>query len=291
MVQFLKYTLATIVGLFLFFLLFFFILIGLAASSTSGNEVTINKNSVLELKLDQPISERKGKDPFEELGFANQFGSGGYGLDEIKTAIRKAKNDDKIKGIFLNVETIDAGMATLEEIRTALLDFKKSKKFVVAYNDICTEKAYYLVSVADKMYLNPAGVFELNGLSAETMFFKGMLEKLNIGINIFKVGEFKSAVEPLFLDKMSEPNRTQVTSFLNSLNNHYLQNIAKSRNKSFEEVKRISDSMLVRSPEDALKYQLITNVGYFDEATEYMKKRVGLKKDDKLTVVTPKKIQ
>lgn len=289
MVQFLKYTLATVVGLFLFFLLGFFIIIGIAASSTAGDDVSLDKNSVLELTLDQPISERKAKDPFDELGFGSVFGSGGYGLDEIKTAIRKAKTDANIKGIFLNVELLDAGMATLEEIRQELLDFKKSKKFIVAYNDICSEKAYYLVSVADKMYLNPQGAFELNGLSAETMFFKGMLDKLNIDVNIFKVGEFKSAVEPLFLSKMSEPNRTQVTSFLNSLNDYYLQNVAKSRGKSFDEMKRISDSMLVHSPEDALKYQLITNVGYYDEALTYMKKRAGLKEDAKIALVTLKK--
>ncbi|MDQ3292251.1 MAG: signal peptide peptidase SppA [Bacteroidota bacterium] len=289
MAQFFKFTLATIVGLFLFFLISFLILIGIAASTASSEEVVINKNSVLELKLDQPINERQPKDPFDELGIPLGIGESGYGLDEIKASIRKAKNDDKIKGIFLNVEMIDAGMATLEEIRKELVDFKKSKKFIVAYNDICSEKAYYLISVADKMYLNPQGAFELNGLSAETMFFKGMLEKLNIDVNIFKVGEYKSAVEPLFLDKMSEPNRLQVTSFLNSLNNYYLQNVAKSRNKSFADLKLISDSMLVHSPEDALKYGLITNVGYYDEALDYMKKRSGLSQDTKMTLVTFKK--
>ncbi|QNF31607.1 signal peptide peptidase SppA [Adhaeribacter swui] len=289
MVQFLKYTLATVVGLFLFFLLFFLIIIGIAASTASSDEVTISKNSVLELKLDQPITERQAKDPFDELGLPGGFGSGGYGLDEIKASIRKAKNDKNIKGIFLNVEMVDAGMATLEEIRKELVAFKQSKKFVVAYNDICSEKAYYLVSVADKMYINPQGAFELNGLSAETMFFKNMLEKLNIDVNIFKVGEFKSAVEPLFLDKMSEPNRLQVTSFLNSLNDYYLQNVAKSRNKSVAELKNISDSMLVHSPEDALKYGLVTNVGYYDEALDYIKKRSGLKEDAKMTLVSLKK--
>lgn len=290
MVQFLKYTLATIVGLILFFVIFFVVIIGIAASSVSSDDVAISKNSVLELKLDQPITERQAKDPFGELGIPfGQFGSGGYGLDEIKASIRKAKTDDNIKGIFLNIEIVDAGMATLEEIRKELLDFKESKKFVVAYNDICSEKAYYLVSVADKMYLNPQGAFELNGLSAETMFFKGMLEKLNINVNIFKVGEFKSTVEPLFLEKMSDPNRTQITSFLNSLNNYYLQNVAKSRGKSFAEVKQISDSMLVHSSEDALKYGLITNVGYYDEALDYMKKRAGLKEDTKMALVSLKK--
>ena len=290
MKQFFKYTLATVVGLLLFFFIFFLVIIGIAVSSASGDEVALNKNSVLELKLDQPITERQNKDPFEELGIPfGQLSNGGLGLDELKASIRKAKTDSNIKGIFLNIETVDAGMATLEEIRKELLSFKESKKFIVAYNDICSEKAYYLVSVADKMYLNPQGEFELNGLSAETMFFKNMLDKLNIDVNIFKVGEFKSAVEPLFLEKMSEPNRTQVTSFLNSLNNYYLQNVAKSRGKSFAEVKRISDSMMVHSPEDALKYQLVTNVGYYDEALDYMKKRAGLKQDAKISLVSLKR--
>ena len=282
--QFLKYTLATIVGLFLFSFLMFLVLVGIVAVASSEGEVSVEKNSVLELKLDKPIQERGGNDPFESLGVFGGL-SNVYGLNEIKASIRHAKNNDKIKGIYLNVEILSAGMATVQEIRDELLAFKKSGKFIVAYNDICSEKAYYLTSVAHKQYLHPQGALELNGLSSEVIFFKGTLEKLDIQPYIFKVGEYKSAVEPFILDKMSTPNRQQVTSFLNSLNDFSLQNIAKSRGKTFAQLQQIADSMLVRTPEDALKHGLVTNVGYFDEALAYMKKEAGLKEDDKLYLI------
>ena len=284
MLQFLKYTLATIVGLFLFFFVMVLILIGIAAAAGSDNKVSVEKNSVLELKLDKNINERGTENPFEELDIPLGINEE-YGLDEIKASIRHARTDANIKGIFLNIEILTAGMATVQEIRDELIDFKKSGKFVVAYNDICTEKAYYLTSVADKQFLNPQGAIEFNGLSSEIMFFKGTLEKLDIQPYIFKVGEFKSAVEPFLLDKMSEPSRLQTTSFLNSLNDFSLQNIAKSRGKSFAEIKNISDGMLVHTPDDAVKYGLVSNVGYYDEALSYMKKRSGLKEDDKMYLV------
>ncbi|MGV3503912.1 MAG: signal peptide peptidase SppA [Adhaeribacter sp.] len=288
MVQFLKYTLATILGLFVFSFLMFLVLVGIVALASTEGEVTVAKNSVLELKLDRPIKERADKDLFLALGEMSAMGSA-YGLNEIKAAIRHAKKNDHIRGIYLNVEIVSAGMATLQEIRQELLDFKKSGKFIVAYNDICSEKAYYLTSVADRQYLNPQGALELNGLSSEVVFFKGTLEKLDIEPYIFKVGEYKSAVEPFVLDKMSEASRRQVTSFLNSLNDHSLRNIAKSKGKSFEQLVNLSDSMLVRTPEDALKYGLVSHVGYFDEAISFMKKKSGLKEDDKLYLVDYKK--
>lgn len=283
MVQFLKYTLATIVGLFVFSFLMFLVLVGILAVASSEGEVAVEKNSVLELKLDKPIRERADKDLF--LAFSDIGDMSAYGLNEIKAAIRHARKDDKIRGIYLNVEVVSAGMATLQEIRQELLDFKKSGKFIVAYNDICSEKAYYLTSVADRQYLNPQGALELNGLSSEVLFFKGTLEKLDIEPYIFKVGEYKSAVEPFVLDKMSEASRRQVTSFLNSLNDYSLRNIAKSKGKSFEAMVNLADSMLVRTPEDALKHGLVSHIGYFDEAISFMKKKVGLQEDDKLYLV------
>src|SRR5690606_33814924 len=182
-------------------------------------------------------------------------------------------------------------MATTEEIRNALLDFKTSGKFIVAYNDICTEKSYYLNSVADKIYLNPAGTLEFNGLSSEVVFFKGMFEKLNIQPYIFKVGEFKSAVEPIILDKMSEPSRLQTSAFLNSLNQFALETIAKSRKLPLEKLQSISDSMLVHNADDALKYGLVTDLGYFDEAQDFMKEKAGADSKKDLKLVSLKKYE
>jgi len=285
MAQFFKFVLATVVGLLLFFVVGFIILLGIAASAATEEKVSVEENSVLELKLDKPIEERKVKDPFDGFNFA-VMGSTNLGLQEIKDAIRKAKSDGNIKGIYLDVSRVQAGMATLEEIRDELLNFKKSGKFVVAYNDMCSEKSYYLTSVADKIYLNPAGTMEFNGLSSELYFFKGMLEKLEIRPYIFKVGEFKSAVEPFFLDKMSEPSRLQTTAFLNSLNRFSLENIAKSRNIPVERLTVISDSMLVHNADDALKFNLVTDLAYYDAALDYMKKKTGTETKKELNLVS-----
>ncbi|WP_242927434.1 signal peptide peptidase SppA [Pontibacter vulgaris] len=289
MLNFLKYVLATIVGLLVFFFITVLILIGIAASAASDDDVKVAENSVLELKLDKKITERDPQSPFHELGFSSGpfsgFVSSSDGLDQIKKSIRKAKNDDNIKGIFLNMRMVDSGMGKLEEIRNELIEFKKSGKFVVSYGDIITEKGYYLSSVADKIYLNPMGALEFNGMASEIFFFKGTLEKLDIKPQIFKVGEFKSAVEPFFLDKMSEANRLQVNSFLNSINDYQLQNIAKSRKKTYAELKNISDNLLIREAEDAKKYGLITDVGYYDQAITFMKGKIGIKEDEKLHLI------
>ncbi|WP_276497420.1 signal peptide peptidase SppA [Pontibacter litorisediminis] len=285
MLNFLKYVLATIVGLLIFFFISILLLIGIAASVGSGDEVKIADNAVLELKLDKPISERDPKDPLSELGFSFGGFSSTDGLDQIKASIRRAKNDDNIKGIFLNMTYVDAGMGKLEEIRNDLIDFKESGKFIVSYTDLSTEKAYYLASVADKIYMNPMGTVEFNGMSSELYFFKRLLDKLDIEAQIFKVGTYKSAVEPFFLEKASEANREQLNSFLNSMNNYQLQQIAKTRNIAPAELKTVQDNLLVRDPEDAKKYKLITDIGYFDEAVSYMKEQIGIEDKDKLELV------
>ncbi|MCC9166940.1 signal peptide peptidase SppA [Pontibacter harenae] len=286
MLNFLKYVLATVVGLLIFFFIGILILVGIAASSSSKDEVKIAKSSVLELKLDKRITEREPENPLQELGFSFGALSSLDGLDQIKKAIRTAKNDENIEGIFLNLSLVDAGMGKLEEIRNELISFKESGKFIVSYGDMTSEKAYYLASVADKIYMSPMGTLEFNGMSSEVIFFKKLLDKLDIDVQIFKVGEYKSAVEPFFLEKMSEANREQVNSFLNSINNYQLANIAKARGKTADELKNVSENMLVRSPEDAKRFGLITDVAYYDEAINYMKEQAGIELDNKLEMVS-----
>lgn len=285
MLNFLKYVLATLVGLLVFFFISILLLVGIAAASASSDEVKVAENSVLELRLDKPITERDPENPLSELGFAFGSLSSSDGLDEIKAAIRRAKTDDNVKGIFLNMIFVDAGLAKLEEIRNELIDFKESGKFVVSYTDISTEKAYYLSSVSDKIYLNPMGTIEFNGMSSELFFFKRLLDKLNIEAQIFKVGTYKSAVEPFFLEEASDANREQLNSFLNSINNYQLQNIAKARGVDVAELKRVQDNLLVRDPEDAIEHKLITDIGYFDEAISFMKENIGIEQDAKLELV------
>ncbi|MCB2408248.1 signal peptide peptidase SppA [Hymenobacter lucidus] len=281
--QFLKYVLATLTGLVLFGFVTFIIGLGMLVAAVSDDDsVTVAKDSVLELKLDKPIDERESR---ESLGALFSSQADNIGLDNIKASIKRAKNDGDIKGIFLNVELVQAGRASLEEIREALLDFKKSGKFIVSYADAQSEGSYYLASVANKIYLNPQGTLEFNGASSETMYYKNLFEKAGIDAQIFRVGSFKSAVEPFFRDSMSDSARLQTSSFLNSLNDFMLAHVAKSRKIDPARLKVINDSTLVHNAEDAKRYGLVTNLGYYDQALDYMKGKVGVAKDKKLSLV------
>jgi protease-4 len=218
MKEFFKFVFASMVGFILSFFVVFILLIAIVASivSSAGSEGKVSpiSNSILHVSLDYPIKERTDKNPFAEFGLMGFDSKETLGLNEILENLEKAKKDEYIKGIFLDVSSLAAGFATIEEVRNALIDFKKSGKFIIAYSEVYTQSAYYLASVADKVYMNPEGMIDFRGLSTELMFFKGSLEKLDIEAQIIKVGTYKSAVEPFILDKMSEPNRQQVNSFL-----------------------------------------------------------------------------
>ncbi|MCC2548085.1 signal peptide peptidase SppA [Hymenobacter sp. BT175] len=283
--QFLKYVGATLVGLMLFFTVGFLFLLALAfaAASSSDKDTVVAEDSVLELKLDRPLAERESRESVGSL-FSRQADN--IGLDQLKKTIARAKTDDDIKGIFLNLELVQGGMASLEEVRDALLDFKKSGKFLVAYSDMASEKSYYLTSIADKIYLNPQGTLEFNGLSSETFYYKNLFDKLGIEPYIFRVGSFKSAVEPYFRTSMSDSARLQTASFLNSLNDHMLARVAASRKIAPARLKVISDSMLVHNADDAKRLGLVTDLGYYDEALDFMKGKVGIDKKKKLSLVS-----
>ncbi|SFC82401.1 signal peptide peptidase SppA [Spirosoma endophyticum] len=286
MLQFLKYVLATVVGLLVFSFVGILMLIGVGAalSSSDDKKADVKENSVLKLNLDIPIEERSNENPFNGFGpFSGP--SDAIGLIELKQALKNAKEDNNIKGIYMQSESPSGGWASLEEVRNALIDFKQSKKFVYAYAEGMTEKGYYLASVADKIYLNPAGDLEWNGLNAELSFFKGTLEKLGVKPEIFKVGDFKSAVEPFVRDNMSDPNRLQVTSFLNSINNHMLVRVAQSRNLRVDSLKYYADKLVIQKPEDALRTKLITNIGYQDELESVIRKQLNIEAKKKINYV------
>lgn len=292
MSQFFKYVFATIVGLLAFSVLSFIFWIGVVSvlSSAGDSKTEVKENSVLKLNLDSPIRERGVDSPFEGFG---PFSSEGnvIGLTDLKKALANAKADPDIKGIYLQSEYPQAGWATLEEVRNALIDFKQSKKFVYSYAEVMTEKGYYLASVADKIYLNPAGGMEWNGLNAELTFFKGTLDKLGIKPEIFRVGEFKSAVEPFFREDMSPANRLQFTSFMNSLNNQMVMNVAKSRGLRIDSLRQLADNLTIDSPQDALRAKLVTNVGHQDEVEAEMRKVLGTKEAKKIDYVSLGKYQ
>ena len=244
--------------------------------------VILNSNSILHLTLSGPISERAPKNPFEGLGVN---GMSENGLDEILANISKAKDDANIKGIFLDVTTITAGYATVEEIRNALADFKKSGKFIYAYSELYTTKAYYLASVADKVFLNPQGLIEFKGLGAQVMFFKGLLEKMDVDVQIFRHGKFKSAIEPFLLDKMSEANRIQTLTYVKSLWMHVLEGVSTARGPSVEELNKLADNMSVQRSWDCLKYKLADDTIYKDQLLELFKEKLKLSKKEKVQLV------
>lgn len=286
MLQFLKYVFATIVGLFVFFVVCFFILVGIGSMMSSSDEKTfVSKNSVLKIDLNQIIRENTPpNDPFTEI-FGGQ-GANQLGLPQLKEAIANAKLDPNIKGIYLHAEYPSAGFATLEEIRSYLVDFKKSKKFVYSYGEVMTEGAVYLTSVADKSYLTPSGGLDFNGLNAKYTFMKGLFEKIGVKPEIFRVGEYKSAVEPFFRTNMSDANREQTQSFINDIAARFYGDISQSRNIPMDELNNILNNALIQEPADAAKYKLITNVGYWDEFEKELRSKIGVKEDSKIEYVT-----
>lgn len=268
MKQFLKLTLASIVGTMLSFLLVFFIFFGIVASIASFADkkvVTIEENSILTIKLEKIVPERTPDNPLANFGVSSFDDMTIVGLSDIKSRIEKAKTDDKIPGIYLDLSIIPSRMATVESIRESLLDFRESGKFIMAYADILSQKAYYLASVADKIYLSPSGMMDFRGMSMNVMFYKGLLEKLDVEMQVVRYGEYKSAVEPFLLDKMSDANKEQSLQFIDGIWNHMIEGISKQRDISKQTLNLVADSMLLRTPEDAVKYGMVDGVIYKDE--------------------------
>jgi protease-4 len=291
MKQFLKFTLATIVGVIItsiLFMLIFFAVIGVVAGA-SDSATVLKPNSVYELNLEGTLIDRSKDDPF--TGVLNQAlgkpTENSIGLDDVLSNISKAKKDENIVGIYLKGGSLSGGIASIKEIRNALIDFKKSGKFIVAYADNYSQRMYYLVSVADKILLNPQGMLEFKGLSAQTMFFKKTLDKLGIEMQIVKVGTFKSAVEPLIMTKMSDANRLQVTVFMNSIWNTILKDVSVSRKIPVEKLNKYADEMMMFQPtEKAKQYALVDSLVYIEQVDSILKKcDKNLKKGDNLVFV------
>lgn len=287
--KFLGNVLAVIVGLFIFSILGIVVsfgIIGLVASS-GDTEVTVKENSILHINLNgRTLVARTSEDNvnFPPMGgiFGEDFSAG---LINIKKAIAEAKTNENIKGIYLNVGLIIAGQANLLELREVLEDFKSSGKFILAYDEAYSESGFYLASVADELYLNPLGAIDFNGFSSEVVFLKGFFEKVGIKPEVFRVGEFKSAVEPFILDKMSPENRLQTQSFLSDINAQALKGIAKSKGMNLDTLTQINTEMRVKNPEDAVKYGLATALAYEDEIEAKLKEKLGLKEDDKISTI------
>lgn len=271
MKEFFKSLLASILGcsivLGICFLIFFIVLAAMSAKES----YTLKDNTVLTLKLEGILSERvEEENPL--LAMLNQNSEPQIGLDDIISSIKKAKENDKIKGIYINAGAFSASSASLKEMRDQLVDFKESGKFIVAYSDVYTQGCYYLSSVADKLIMNPEGHLDLHGLSASPMFYKGLLDKIGIEMQIFKVGTFKSAVEPFMLDKMSDANREQVSSYIGDMWSTITSEISASRNISVEKLNVITDSLaLFKKSEVCVQDGLVDTLMYETGVREYLK--------------------
>lgn len=291
MKSFFKYLLASILGVIISMVLLFFIFAGIigAMVSSADKAVEVKDNSVLYINLDKEIVDRASDSPFQGIDFTTFSPTSSLGLNKILKALENAKEDTKIKGIFMEFESVGAGAATVEEIRNALLDFKTSGKFIVSFSDVYSQKAYYLASVSDKIYLNPEGMVEWMGLRSEIMFYKNTLEKLGVEVQILRHGKFKSAVEPFMLDKMSPENREQQLTYMGSIWNHWVDGISKARSIKPEELNRLANQMLVRSGKSSFEYGLVDSLFYKDQVIDKLKELTGTSRDKDINSITLEK--
>jgi protease-4 len=286
MKQFFKIALATVVGIFLSWVIFIFLIVGISSVFTSGEEkVTIADNSVLELDLSVGISDMLTDDPFAAFEAFNSDYKKPLDLYTVLQSIEKAKTDPKIKGIAITNGIITTGSAQLTEIRNQLLDFKKSGKFIVAYSDIYTQKGYWFSSVSDTIFLNPVGSVIFKGLAAEITFYKDFQDKYGIKYDVIRHGKFKSAVEPFLTNKMSDANRLQTSKLLSAVWETYLNDISTSRNLTIDKLNNLADNRISNLPTEALKVGLIDKMAYEDEFISSLKNALGKDKDEKLELV------
>ena len=289
MKQFFKFffasVLGTIVAVFLAFSILFGIIGIIASSSTSDKEVKVKENSVLYLSLEEGMSDRTNNDPFENFDFSSFSSSPQIGLNDVLKNLKKASQDDRIKGVFLDLTVVNIGMARLNEVRNALKVVKDSGKFIHTYGEVLDQNAYYLASVSDKVYLHPGGLMQLAGLSSQPIFFKGTLEKLDLDVQVIRHGKFKSAVEPFIRENMSEASRLQTQVFVQSLWDVMVREMAEARNLTPEKINEYCNQLAVKSPQSAVDLGLIDGVKYRDEVIDEMETMLEVEDDEELAFV------
>ncbi|MDB9964328.1 signal peptide peptidase SppA [Vicingaceae bacterium] len=294
MKQFFKFMFASMLGfsLTIFLVVVFFIasISALVAGAENKEAPKIAQNSVLHIQFENAIQDRPSNNPFQNIDFNTFENKTPLSLKNILDNIKKAKSNDDIKGIYLDISSLQANMASIEEIRNELIDFKESGKFIVSYSENFGQGEYYLSSVADEIYLNPAGEMTFKGLSAQVMFFKDMLGRLDIDMQVIRHGKFKSAIEPFIREDMSDANREQVSTLVNTLWDHMTKQISEARNISVEKLNAIADGLLIRSANDAKQYQLIDELMYQDQVLAALKVKVGIEEDETLKKIALKKL-
>lgn len=286
MKDFIKSVLATMVGIFGFFIvmgvLTMMSIIGMVASSSAAQNV--EENSVFVLNLSGTISDQGTDNP---LSLFTGDDSQSTGLNNILSAIKKAKTNDDIKGIYIEAGALMTNYATLQEIRNALADFRKSGKWIVAYGDYYTQGAYYVASVANKVYINPKGIVDWHGIGAQTMFYKDFMAKFGVKCEVVKVGTFKSATETFTEEKMSDANRLQTQTFINGTWQNICTAVSKSRGISIDSLNSYADSYLaLQSTEMLMKAKMVDGMMYSDKVKDAVKKMMKLEKDDDIAQLT-----
>ncbi len=285
MKEFFKYVLATIVGFICVtaFMGIMSLIMFFSIMATSDTQPTVSDGSVLRIELNGTVSERVTENPFAELMGNKALAS--QGLDDLLKAIKVAKTNDKIKGIYLEGGLLSADFASLEELRKALVDFKQSKKFVVAYADQYTQGSYYLASAADKVWLNPSGMLDWHGIASQPIFFTDLMKKVGVKMQVFKVGTFKSAVEPYILTEMSEPNRQQVQSFIGDIWQHFCQDVSASRKISTDSLNAFADRYVTfAEANDYVRLKMVDELTYIDQVRTKLQK---LSQQDKVNFISP----
>ena len=282
----LKTSLGTLIGLtvFLFFFLFLIVIISVASSSSSL-DVSIEPNSVIHLNFEGGIVDRTPEKGIESLmGFSDEKPKT-IALNDFLKAIDHAKKDKNIKGVLMDMNNVKGSWASLEEVRNKLIELKSEGKFIIAYADMYFNSSYYLASVANEVYLTNNGELVFNGLSRKLTFFKNALDKLGVEVQTFKVGKFKSAVEPFLLDKMSEANREQSLSFLNSFYDKMLKGISEERKLDISLLDSLADNLIIRNAEDAFQYKMVDSLLYKDQIIEIIKDKLGLDSNEDINTV------
>ena len=288
MKDFFKFTLATVTGIILSSIVLFFIgiMVIFGIVSSSDTETVVKKNSVMMLDLNGILVERTQDSLENVLSMLTGDNSNVYGLDDILASIKKAKENENIKGIYIQASALGSPYASLQAIRNALTDFKESGKFIVAYSDGYTQGLYYLSSVADKVILNPKGMIEWRGIASAPIFYQDLLQKVGIEMQIFKVGTYKSAVEPFIATEMSPANREQVTEFIGSIWGQVVSGVSDSRNISPDSLNAYADRMLMFYPaEEIVKCGLADTLIYKNNVRDYLKQLANVDKDDRLPIL------
>lgn len=283
MAQFFKFFLASILALIVFSIIGFIILTGIVSGLTTSEKPEVGGKAVLFIDLSKTFKEQTVDNPLASLGADEQYDV--PGLFDVVRMIHYAKTDSSVKGIYLKCNGNNNGLASNDELRNALLDFRSSKKFIYAYGDVIPQRAYYVANVATNIYCNPKGGVDWRGFAIQYMFFKQTLEKLEIEPQIFYAGKFKSATEPFRADHMTDANKLQSQVFLNDIYNRFLVETAEERHTDTATLHTCADKMLVQTAADAVKYKLIDAAKYDDEVKDELKDKLGLDKSGKINFV------